>query len=38
MEDEQKGRQPKWKVTKTEDDQNIRLEKARVTDKNGPQI
>ena len=25
-------------MTKTEDDQNVRIEKAGVTDKNGPQI
>ena len=25
-------------MTKMEDDQNVRLEKPRVTDKNGPQI
>ena len=31
------GIRPKWKVTNMEDDQNVRLEKARVTDKNGPQ-
>ena len=39
MEDEQNGRRPKWKMTKTEDDQHVRLEKARVTEnKNRPQI
>ena len=27
---------PKWKTTKIEDDQHVRLEKAMVTDKNGP--
>ena len=38
MQDEQNGRRPKWKMTKMEDDQNERLSKAGVTDKNGPQI
>ena len=38
MEEEQNGRRPKWKMTKMEDDQNVRLEKSRVTDKNGLQI
>ena len=38
MEEEQNGRRPKWKMTKMEDDQNVRLEKAKVTDKKGPQI
>ena len=38
MEEEQNGRRPKWKMTKMEDDQNVRLEKARVTDKNRPKI
>ena len=38
MEDKQNGRRPKWKMNKMEDDQNVRIEKAGVTDKNGPQI
>ena len=38
MEDDQNGRQTKWKTTKIEDNQNVRIEKVRVTDKNGPQI
>ena len=38
MEDEKNGRRTKWKMTKTEDDQNVRLEKPRVTEKNRPQI
>ena len=38
MEHDQNGRRPEWKMTKAEDDQNVRLEKASVTDKNGPQI
>ena len=38
IEDDQNGRQTKWKTTKMEDDQNVRIEKAGVTDKNGPQI
>ena len=38
MEDDQNGRRPKWKTTKIEDNQNVRIEKVRVTDKNGPQI
>ena len=38
MDDNQNRRQTKWKTTKTEDDQNVRIEKVRVTDKNGPQI
>ena len=40
MEADKIGRRPKLKMTKTktEDDQIVRLEKARVTDKNEPQI
>merc|ERR1711895_426458 len=38
MEDKQNGRRPKWKMNKMEDDQNVRIEKAGVTDTNGPQI
>ena len=38
MNDNQNRRQTKWNTTKTEDDQNVRIEKVRVTDKNGPQI
>ena len=38
MEDKQNGRRPKWKTTKIEDNQNVRIEKVRVTDKNGPQF
>ena len=38
MDDNQNRRQTKWKTTKIEDDQNVSIEKVRVTDKNGPQI
>ena len=38
MQDEQNGRRPKWKMTKIEDDQYVRLEKVGVTDKNRSQI
>ena len=36
--DDQNRRQTKWMKTKIEDDQNVSIEKVRVTDKNGPQI
>ena len=38
MDDNQNRRQTNWKTTKIEDDQNVIIEKVRVTDKNGPQI
>ena len=38
MDDNQNRRQKKLKTTKIEDDQNVRIEKVRVTDKNKPQI
>ena len=38
MDDNQNRRQTNWKTTKIEDDQNVRIEKVRVTDKKGPQI
>ena len=31
MEDDQNGRQPKWKTTKMEDDQNCRQPKCKMT-------
>ena len=38
MDDIQNRRQMKWKTTKIEDYQNVRIEKVKVTDKNRPQI
>ena len=31
MEDDQNGRQTKWKMNKTEDEQNVRLPKQKIT-------